>query len=303
MIAPNTATDGQPSRLRDLLVRATRQLGECGIDSAALDAALLLQYATGMAREQLITDSQRTLDKASIDRFQALVERRSRREPVAYLTGHQEFWSLDFFVTSAVLIPRPETERLIEITLARIVERGPGSVVRIFDLGTGSGAIAVSLAKEIPSAAIIACDISPHALQVAQRNATEHSVLTRIQFIHGDLFAALGADTVRFDFILANPPYIRRDTLAQLPPDVYRWEPLAALDGGADGLIFYRRMAAEAVPLLSPDGEMIVEIGADQGTAVVDLFVDAGFSDTELYQDYAGRNRVVRAGRRFSRRG
>lgn len=293
----NTATIATPAAdflpLGKILACAARQLTVVGIESAALEAALLLQFATGLTREQLVTESAWIPPAEAVARFESFVARRKAFEPVAYITGHQEFWSLDFLVTPAVLIPRPETERLVEIALAATIERGRAEAVKILDLGAGSGAMAVSLATELPFAAIYASDLSTAALQVARVNAERNGVGAKIQFYESDCFAGLGG--LKFDFILSNPPYIARGDLPTLQPDVYHWEPVGALDGGDDGLEFYRRIAAEATSYLEPGGEVVVEIGADQGSAAIGLFAQAGFAATELLQDYAGRDRVVRA--------
>jgi release factor glutamine methyltransferase len=197
-------------------------------------------------------------------------------------------------VTPAVLIPRPETERLIEVVLALAGEFPVDVAPRIVEIGTGSGAIAVSLAQELPTARIWATDISLQALAVARGNARLNSVMERIDFFAGDLFAALGAESEGFDLIVSNPPYIRRDEIATLEPEVSRWEPRGALDGGADGLDFYRRIAVQAGKLLTLRGAVVTEIGAGMGSAVAAIFNQAGFyRDVTVMQDYAGRDRVV----------
>lgn len=283
-------------RVRDVLSQGVRYLAAAAIDSAQLDAEVLLGHVLTTTRAQLIVAAELSLSAEQVQRFAALWQRRLSREPVAYITGKQEFWSLDFQVTRDVLIPRPETERLIEVALTLVAELGSNKPLRVLDIGTGSGAIAVSLATELPRAEMIATDVSMAALEVAQGNATLNGVADRITFLPGDLFAALGGDMAAFDLIVSNPPYIRRAEIATLKPEVSRWEPRGALDGGADGVDFYRRIAAQAWRFLTPSGALALEIGADMGGEVCALFNQAGrYRDVALFQDYAGRDRVVGA--------
>jgi release factor glutamine methyltransferase len=212
---------------------------------------------------------------------------------VAYITGRQEFWSLDFCVTPDVLIPRPETELLVEITLKLAADWHAGQPLRVLDMGTGSGAIAIAVASELPRAQICAADCSTSVLAVARRNAARNGVADRVHFLQSDLFAGLGHLQDRFDLIVSNPPYIRRSEIAQLEPEVSRWEPRSALDGGVDGLDYYRRIAAGAFDYLSPNGATMVEIGADMSASVTALFASAGAPDAQVYQDYSGKDRVV----------
>jgi release factor glutamine methyltransferase len=230
------------------------------------------------------------------ERFQSLLARRLQREPVAYIIGRQEFWSLDFQVTRDVLIPRPETERLIEVALLLGAQLRSDHPLRVLDIGTGSGAIAVSIAKESPSAKIFATDISPSALAIACRNGTLNGVVERITYLCGDLFAAIADQEEPFDLIVSNPPYIRRAEIATLKPEVRHWEPRTALDGGADGLDFYRRIAARAGQFLAPNGALALEVGADMGGEVCAIFNQAGrYREVAVFQDYASRDRVVGA--------
>jgi release factor glutamine methyltransferase len=221
-----------------------------------------------------------------------LLLRRARQEPVAYITGRKEFWSLDFVVTPDVLIPRPETELVVEVALEHAKRCSGKSQLQILDLGTGSGAIAISLAKELPQAKMAVVDVSAAALQVARRNSERHGVENRIHFLGGDLFEYVGGE---FDLIVSNPPYVRRGELSSLTAEIRDWEPLTALDGGKDGLDCYRRIIAEAHRHLVPEGAIILEIAADMGEAVADLLSRAGGYTSSLYQDYAGRDRVIAA--------
>jgi release factor glutamine methyltransferase len=218
-----------------------------------------------------------------------------RREPVGYITGRKEFWSLDFVVTPEALIPRPETELLVEVALHRLKSTA-SRTLNILDLGTGSGIIAVCLAKERLEANIVAVDISSSALEVARINSRRHGVSERIDLIHGDLFAPLGAKEGLFDLIVANPPYIRTGELSLLAPEISQWEPMTALDGGLDGIEYYRRIIGEAHEHLAPGSSIVLEIGADMAPVVTELFArSGGYGPPSVYQDYAGKDRVIAA--------
>jgi release factor glutamine methyltransferase len=281
-------------RVRRVLSAGAQSLFDAGIETARLDAEVILGHTLAMTREQLLLSSQLSLSGRQIRRYRELLNRRLRREPVAYITGRQEFWSLDFDVTPGVLIPRPETERLVEIILQRARELPDGEPLKILDIGTGSGAIAVSLAKELPASMIWATDVSGAALKIAGGNARRNGVADRIHFLRGDLFARVSEVPGRFDLIAANPPYIRTAEIDTLEPEVSLWEPRAALDGGVDGLQFYRRIAREAHDYLEPDGAVAVEIGAGRAKDVWRLFDEVdGYAGVKIFQDYAGRDRVI----------
>jgi release factor glutamine methyltransferase len=280
--------------LRQTLAVSVQRLLHAGIDTARLDAEVLMGHVLGLTREQLLASADFLLSEVHLRRYHELLRRRLEREPIAYITGRQEFWSLEFRVLPDVLIPRPETERLVEISLALARELSKTSSLQVLDIGTGSGAIAISLAKELPSAVIWATDVSPAALEIARSNAAGNGVAARIRFFHGDLFEAVGEFTGRFTLIVSNPPYIRSAETDALEPEVSRWEPPGALDGGADGLDFYRRIARQARDYLAPNGAVAVEVGADMGKEVSRLFTAAGYyTGVAIFQDYAGRDRVV----------
>jgi release factor glutamine methyltransferase len=232
---------------------------------------------------------------AESDRYEDLLRRRLNREPLAYITGQQEFWSLGFLVSGDVLVPRPETETLVERALKQLATINNREAPRILELGTGSGAIAVALASELPQAEIVATEIVPAALQIARRNASRNGVSNAIRFLQGDLFTALDQELEKdFDLILSNPPYVPRGEIAHLEAEVSRWEPRAALDGGVDGLDFYRRIIEEAPGYLRQGGAVAVEIGAAIGSLVLALFRNnPAYGDTGVHQDYSGRDRVV----------
>ena len=280
----------------EILTDGTRRLVGAGIRSGRLDAELLLGCALEMRREELIVAADKKLSVAESDRYENLLVRRMNREPLAYITGQHEFWSLDFLVSSDVLVPRPETELLVEVALKWLANWHANEKPRILDLGTGSGAIAVALATELPQAEIVATDISPAALALARRNAAGNRVCKTIRFLQGDLFAALDKEIEKsnFDLILSNPPYIPHGEISKLDAEVSRWEPRVALDGGMDGCDFYRRIIEQGPDYLRQGGVLAVEIGADMGAAVMALFKNIPvYTDPYIRHDYSGRDRVV----------
>ncbi len=281
--------------LRGLMMDSAQFLLGVGIESAQIDAEVLLRHVLGVEKAQLYSALDERLSADRQLRFQEMLLRRAQREPVAYITGRKEFWSLDFIVTGDVLIPRPETELLVEVgleRLAHVVDKPP----QILDLGTGSGVIAVCLAKERLDAGICAVDISAAALEIACTNVKRHGVSDRVHLVQGDLFAALGAETQGFDLIVSNPPYIRTGEISLLAPEIREWEPITALDGGVDGMDTYRRIIGEAHEYLAPGGHIVLEIGADQGKTLVELFTRSGcYGPVSVYQDYAGKDRVIAA--------
>jgi release factor glutamine methyltransferase len=231
--------------------------------------------------------------RAELDSFKSKIQRRVKHEPVAMITGEKEFWSMKFKVGPGVLIPRPETELIIE----NILTPPPCTLhptPRILDIGTGSGILAIVLAKEIPSATVEAWDISEEALAYARENAKMHDVAERIKFGQINVGAGLKpAPTMQFNLIVSNPPYIATAQIATLAPEVSRFDPRQALDGGEDGLDFYRCLGEIAPFLLKPQGQLVVEIGEDQGETVPDIFQRAGFKNIEVKKDYSGLDRVV----------
>jgi len=295
-------TESAAPLLRAVLINGVARLAAAGVAGAPLDAELLLGHALGLTREQLLVSSSLPLSEAQVRLYAELLSRRIAREPIAYILGRQEFWSLEFQVTPDVLIPRPETERLVEVAveLARDFPGAPPS--KILDVGTGSGVIAICLAKELPTSSIWASDVSAPALSVAQSNASRHQVEERIHFLQGDLFAPVRDAAARFDLIVANPPYIRSAEIDRLEPEIRGWEPRGALDGGIDGLDFYRQIAAQAYLYLTPHGAVFLEIGADLASQVKSLFLDAaGYADMEIFCDCANRDRVVVARKSLSK--
>lgn len=256
-----------------------------GIEGGRLDAELLLSDTLHLDRVGLYLNYDRPLTSAELEGFRAAVGRRAKREPLQYIRGQAEFWSLPFAVTPAVLIPRPDTEVLVEEALKRV--SGP---CRILDVGTGSGAIAIALAHELAEAQVEGVDLSPEALAVARGNAERNGVAGRVTLRAGDLRQLAGAG---FDLVVSNPPYIPSADLAGLMPEVREFEPLLALDGGGDGLDAYRALAAQARVLLQPGGWLLLEVGIDQAAAVAELLQQAGLLEVFTRADYAGVARVV----------
>lgn len=280
--------------VRQALREGAEFLSRMGAESARLDAELLLGMALGCPREKLCLNHEMALGFPVKDLYCSLLERRARREPLSYIVGRREFWSLEFYVAPEVLVPRPETEMLVEVTLGLAKELNKNHPIKILDLGTGSGAVAVSLAKELGDVEIWATDLSARCLEVARSNALRHGVEEKIHFLQGDLFDPVKGQLNFFDMVVSNPPYVRRRELKNLPPEVREWEPKAALDGGEDGLDFYRRIMAEGHLYLVDGGFVVLEIGADMGEEVCRLSAKAvGYSARSVRQDYAGKDRIV----------
>ncbi|HEY5999241.1 MAG TPA: peptide chain release factor N(5)-glutamine methyltransferase, partial [bacterium] len=232
--------------------------------------------------------------RAAGERYERLLRERSGRAPLAYVTGEREFWSLRLAVDARVLVPRPETETLVEAALARV-----GGAARIADLGTGSGAVAIALAVELPLARLWAVDRSAAALEVARGNAATHGVAGRISFLAGDLCGPLASLAGTLDAVVSNPPYVPTAQIESLQPEVRDHEPRLALDGGPDGLAVIGRIVAQAPPLLRPGGLLLLEVGAGQAPAAAALLAGGGaFETIERLPDLAGIERVVAARRR-----
>lgn len=263
-----------------------------GLEQPRSDAEVLLAHTLGLRRVDLYLRHDQPLKPEELARYRALIQRRAAREPTQYITGRQEFWSLELEVSPAVLIPRPETERLVELAL----EAFPDETLRALDVGTGSGAIAIALAKERPRWRIVACDISPDALHVARRNAHRHVVAHRMDFVRCDLTSPFRETPAPFRLICANPPYIGDAEWAGLAPEITRYEPREALlGGGHDGIAVPARLLREAFPLLQPGGLLLMEIGAGQALAlhrVAESLPEV--ASVTVHRDYGGRERIVR---------
>jgi release factor glutamine methyltransferase len=283
--------------LREQIARARATLVAAGLgrEDAALDAEVLARHVLCWDRAQLLTRAHLSPPDTFSHAYDAVVARRAGREPVALITGHREFWGLDFHVTRDVLIPRPETELIIEQAIARDAAR---TCITIVDVGTGSGCIAVALGHEIPSAHILAIDRSAAALAVAARNVARHGMTSRLQLVRANLLDAVGGPV---DLIVSNPPYVARSDAPLLQPEVTWFEPEAALFADEDGLAVLRALCDAARSRLAPEGLLIVEFGAAQETALRALAEKGGWT-VETACDLAGLPRVAVMSRRTERR-
>lgn len=275
--------------IRRVLAWAADDLKRRGNDGARLDVELLLGRVLGLDRIGLIMQSERPLAAAELARFRELFKRRRAGEPVAYLLGEREFYGISLRVDARVLIPRPDSERLVEVALERTRPRSMRGFA--LDLCTGSGCIAIAFARQRPTWSVTASDISADAVALARDNAQRTGAVRNLRVVLGSLFAAVAGQ--RFALITANPPYIATAELAELPVDVRDFEPKLALDGGADGLDLVREIAALAPDHLAPDGVLALEIGADQGPRTVEILQSRGYRDVQLARDLGGRDRVV----------
>jgi release factor glutamine methyltransferase len=312
--------------IRNALREAMTRLESAAVPSHALAAELLLMHALNRDRTSLYTHPEDEIPAASLEKFQALIAERASGTPTQYLTGKQEFWGLEFEVTPAVLIPRPETEHVIEVILDRLGPEEKNASLQIGDIGTGSGCIAVALVHELPQAQIIATDISSAALEVAQRNAERHGVADRIQFIESNLFEllrnegtlstqrrenrpdagspdknagwqpALRNQTPQFDVIVSNPPYIPLGAGPQLQREVRGHEPAIALFAGEDGLAIYAPLILEAAQFLKERGLLVLELGHNSLPGVMQILERSGaWTEIRVTKDLAGIPRVISA--------
>lgn len=290
------SSSGDASSIAEWLKWARERLAGAGVDAPALDAELLLAHALRRDRSWVLAHPEYIMTPAEHTLAGQLLSRRIQREPLAYILGYQPFFGLDLLVTPAVLIPRPETEELVEHALRWLNQRAAGrqdilAGLRVVDVGTGSGAIALALASAVPELYIVAVDDSAPALEVARLNACRLGLAERVHFIAGDLLLPLAGP---FDLILANLPYIPSAELPTLMPEVSQYEPRRALDGGSDGLEPLRRLLAQARTRLAPGGALMAEIGAEQGSlalaAARDLLPDC---PARVEKDLAGRDRIL----------
>lgn len=284
-------------RLSEVIHHNTAWLEARGIESARLQVEWIVASILGIPRLQLHLDSNRRLEPSHLERIHDAMTRRARREPMQHILGSTSFCGLELEVTPDVLVPRPETEQLAE--RAWLEARAKSSALptpRILDWGTGSGCLAIAIAVHCPQARITALDLSAAALEVATRNARRHACADRIRFVHGDGCDALPADA-RFDLVVTNPPYIPAPELETLEPEVRDFDPRTALDGGPDGLSFYRRLAGELATRLAPGGLVLMEFGDSQAPAIAGILSAAGWSVLEICRDHAGRDRFLLASR------
>jgi release factor glutamine methyltransferase len=280
----------------EVIKRSAEFMAKKGVDSPRLQVELLLAHLLKLRRMDLYLNFERVLTPAELESLRKLVQRRGLREPLQQIVGSTSFCGLEMTVTRNVLCPRPETEMLAEMGWEYLKAKAKGEdgaeKVRALDFGTGSGCLAIALAVKCPSAEITALDVSPEALAVAKDNAIRNSVESRMNFVLGDGFAAL-AGRGAFDLIVSNPPYIPSEEIATLDPEVRDFDPRLALDGGVDGLDFYRRLAHEAVAFLLPGGRIMLEFGAGQESAVEKLFAAQMWIVEAIKEDYSRRPRVL----------
>jgi release factor glutamine methyltransferase len=284
--------------IKDLLKTTTDYLKKKEIDSPRLSAEILLAHQLNINRVNLYLNFDQPLNDNEIAGYRSLIRRRLQREPIQYITGIQEFWSMEFKVGPQVLIPRPESELLVEQALFLYKERrlpgipGPG----ILDLGTGCGAIAISMALELEDASIWASDISKEAVDLAMFNSRKHGVEERIQFIVGDLWEPFMHQNLTFDIILSNPPYIASNDFDSLPPEVRDHEPRLALDGHEEGMFFIERLIMNGSDYLSPGGWILLEMDPEQTTKTLKLIEKSGhYGEKKRIKDYSHQDRVVMA--------
>lgn len=286
--------NNRPENLAGTLAWARRHLSEKGVATADLDSRLLLQLASGLEAPALLSERNRLLKTGEIESYRDLVTRRGEGVPLAYLAGLKEFWSLTFEVDRRVLVPRPETELLIERSLEHL---DPGCSV--VDVGTGCGNIIIALAAELGRGAFRAVDLSRGALEIAKRNLRRHNLEEQVELVEGDLLTPFKGRSPLFDAILSNPPYIRSADLDGLQREVALFEPRSALDGGEDGLAFVRRLIDDAPKLLKGGGLLAVEIGAGQGSAAADYARrHEAYGEVAVQDDLAGIPRLLSAVRK-----
>lgn len=273
---------------------ATTYFDTHDIDSPRATAEILLSHVLNTRRIDLYLRYDQPLTPDELERFKVLIKRRMNREPVAYILGCKEFWSMGLHITRDVLIPRPETECLVEKSLGMLAVDANMKSKLILELGTGCGAVILALASENPRHSYWATDISINAIRIARQNAMQNDLNGKIHFIAGDWFAPLGSKTGVFDLIVSNPPYIKSGDLAQLQPEIHAYEPLLALDGAADGLHCLRHIIQSAYRFLKPGGALILEIGHDQKASLKQMIAECGeYEGVSFYQDYSGYDRIL----------
>lgn len=264
------------------------------IDSPRSTAEILLAHTLGLKRIDLYLRYDQPLVRSELDRFRTLIKRRRNREPVAYILGLKEFWNIELAVTREVLIPRPETECLVEEALALLSKRSSVSSKMILEVGTGSGAVILAIASEKPGHNYFASDISVKAAFAALNNAKMHKLDRKICFFCGNWFLPLKENGKLFDMVLSNPPYIRNNDIKSLQPEISRFEPSEALDGGEDGLCQIRNIISSGHRFLNSGGDLILEIGHDQKEAVYKIVEETGiYQDIYFRKDYSGFDRIV----------
>lgn len=282
--------NSEPWTIARLLSWAADDFRKREFESPRLEAEILLTVVLKIDRVRLIMDSRRPLSDEELETYRALIQRRRTGEPIAYILGQREFFGREFVVNSNVLVPRPDTEALVEVALKRTAHRHLSG--RALDLCTGSGCVAISFALERPTWKVTGTDLSLPAIEIARNNALRLGALWGLRMVPGDMFDAVGADE-KFELIVSNPPYIPSSEVLTLEPTVKDFEPKSALDGGSTGLHFYPLLVEGALSHLVPGGVLAVEVGAGQAPDVEALFAAQGFTDLERKKDFGGHERVV----------
>lgn len=275
----------------EVIQRSTDFLSRKGVESPRLQVELLLAHVLQMPRMKLYLNFDRTLSEPELETLRSLIKRRAEREPLQHIVGSTSFCGFEFTVNRDVLVPRPETELLAEQAWG-FLSTPAGSAATVLDFGTGSGCLAIVIALKSPTATVQAVDISEPALAVARANALRHGVGERVHFHAGDGFKVVDPG-IAFDLIVSNPPYIPSAEIATLDPEVRDFDPRLALDGGVDGLEFYRRLAAEGRTHLKPAGKLMLEFGEGQHGEISTLFTNAGWTVETVVKDYSGRERIL----------
>lgn len=283
-------------RIIDLLNFLTSHLRNHEIDNPRLEAELLVGHYLGFSREKLYIHLNDLVKEKDRERILTILERRKKDEPIQYIIGHREFWSLDIKVTPKVFIPRPETEILVEHVILILKKENLQKDLSILELGTGSGAISISLAKELENISLIATDISFEAILLAKENAIKSGIDKKIKFICGDLFNPFRfINRGYFDMIISNPPYIKSSEIMRLQREIKNYEPIIAIDGGEDGLKFHRRIIEESTLYLKKEGWLLMEIGHGQGDSILGLIKEKEcFKKVEIVKDLSGLERLVK---------
>lgn len=280
-----------------LLNWTSQYFSENGIENPRLDAEVLLAHSLRTNRLRLYLNYDKPILKGELREYKKLIKRRIRREPLQYITGYQEFWSLNLKVTKGVLIPRPETEILVEEALKTFPQNESfDKTINILELGTGSGAVAIALAKELQRGSIVATDISDIAIKTARENAKVHGLEEQITFLKGSLFEPVRERIGTFNLVISNPPYIPIEDFRDIQPEVRDFEPRISLNGGKEGLKFYRQIFSQIGRYLAKDGWVILELGKGQAEKVTRLIELTGeFNPTSIVKDFSGIERVVKA--------
>ncbi len=284
--------------IKEILEVTTGYLGKKKIQSPRLSAEILLAHQLNIDRVKLYLRFDQPLHDKEVAGYRSLIKRRLSREPIQYIIGMQEFWSLDFTVGPQVMVPRPETELLVEhaLALCRGNRSAKGPCARILDLGTGCGALAIAIARELEGVAVWASDVSQEALNIARGNAKRHGVEERIKFVLSDLWQGLSNQELTFDIIVSNPPYIKSEAIDSLPPEIRDYEPRQALDGGEDGMVYIRNIIEQAPKHLIPGGWILLEMDPEQTTKALGLIEASNrYREKSRLKDYSRHYRVVMA--------